>query len=195
MGIDNVCNLVRRLESATIIDNQELRRPSPSVSAGKGSSFDGGSEYLITASLDRDCRKFGGGRGTLVAMTTETGRKKRTPQILKTDTSHTALKLAEKWVANMTTPAEDEPEQEVRTHGLGLGAKVSRQMKRRPSDDPLDQKLQAKFDAGRRKHARTDAQSASASKNAGDDTEDDDDESESKSQAFGKKRQNRSTRC
>ncbi|WZZ51778.1 hypothetical protein YC2023_051885 [Brassica napus] len=131
-------------------------------------------------------------------MTTETGRKKRTPQILKTDTSHTALKLAEKWVANMTTPAEDEPEQEYHLTPLlrlGLGAKVSRQMKRRPSDDPLDQKLQAKFDAGRRKHARTDAQSASASKNAGDDTEDDDDESESKSQAFGKKRQNRSTRC
>ncbi|KAG2250087.1 hypothetical protein Bca52824_089715 [Brassica carinata] len=121
-------------------------------------------------------------------MTTETGRKKRTPQILKTDTSHTALKLAEKWVANMTTPAEDEPEQEVRTR-LILGVKVSRQVKRRPSDDPLDQKLQAKFDAGR-KHARTDAQSASASKNAGDDTEDDDDESESKSQAFGKKRHN-----
>ncbi|CAN7056436.1 unnamed protein product [Brassica rapa subsp. trilocularis] len=126
-------------------------------------------------------------------MTTETGRKKRTPQILKTDTSHTALKLAEKWVANMTTSAEDpiEPEPD----RLGLGAKVSRQMKRRPSDDPLDQKLQAKFDAGRRKYARSEAECAGTSKNAGDDdSEDDDDESESKSQAFGKKRQNTSTR-
>lgn len=75
---------------------------------------------------------------------------------------------------------------------LGLGAKVSRQMKRRPSDDPLDQKLQAKFDAGRRKHARAEAESAGSSKNADDDSEDDD-ESESKSQAFGKKRQNTRT--
>ncbi|CAH8389140.1 unnamed protein product [Eruca vesicaria subsp. sativa] len=126
-------------------------------------------------------------------MTTESGKKKRTPQILKTNT---ALKLAEKWVANMTTPAEDdpvEPEQEIRPHRLGLGAKVSRQMKRRPSDDPLDQKLQAKFDAGRRKHARAEAESAGASKKAGDDSEDDDDESESKSQAFGKKNKNTST--
>ncbi|XP_013675875.2 uncharacterized protein LOC106380617 isoform X2 [Brassica napus] len=32
--------------------------------------------------------------------------KKKTPQILKTDT---ALKLAEKWVANMSMPAEDDP--------------------------------------------------------------------------------------
>ncbi|CAN6900369.1 unnamed protein product [Brassica oleracea] len=45
--------------------------------------------------------KFGGGGDTLVAMT-----KKKTPQILKTDT---ALKLAEKWVANMSTPTEDDP--------------------------------------------------------------------------------------
>ncbi|KAH0908349.1 hypothetical protein HID58_031670 [Brassica napus] len=42
--------------------------------------------------------KFGGGGDTLVAMT-----KKKTPQILKIDT---ALKL---WVANMLTPAEDDP--------------------------------------------------------------------------------------
>ncbi|CAG7905215.1 unnamed protein product, partial [Brassica rapa] len=158
-------NLVgRRLESATITDNQELRRG-----------------------------KFSGGCcGTLVAMTTETGRKKRTPQILKTDTSHTALKLAEKWVANMTTSAEDpiEPEPD----RLGLGAKVSRQMKRRPSDDPLDQKLQAKFDAGRRKYARSEAERAGTSKHTADDDSEDDDESESKSQVFGKKRQNTSTR-
>lgn len=66
-------------------------------------------------------------------------------------------------------------------------------MKRRPSDDPLDQKLQAKFDAGRRKHARAEAEAAGSSKNAGDDSEDDDDESESKSKAFGKKRPNAST--
>ncbi|KAF3493247.1 hypothetical protein DY000_02056807 [Brassica cretica] len=97
--------------------------------------------------------------------------KKKTPQILKTDTAQKLL------------------------HRLGLGAKVSRQTKRRPSDDPLDQKLQAKFDAGRRKQARAEAESASSSKNAVDESEDDDDddESESKSQAFGKKRQNKST--
>ncbi|KAF8108537.1 hypothetical protein N665_0108s0072 [Sinapis alba] len=124
-------------------------------------------------------------------MTTETAKKKRAPQILKTDTAH---KLAEKWVANMSTPVENDPieaQQEVRVDRLGLGAKVSRQMKRRPSDDPLDQKLQAKFDAGKRKQARSEAESAGSGKNAGDESEDDD-ESESKSQAFGKKRQNRS---
>ncbi|KAL1219161.1 hypothetical protein V5N11_000546 [Cardamine amara subsp. amara] len=125
-------------------------------------------------------------------MTTETAKKKGAPQILKTDT---ALKLAEKWVANMTRPAADDPietEQQVRPHRLGLGAQVSRQTKPRPSDDPIDQKLQAKLDAGRRKHARSVAESAGSSKNAGDDSEDDD-ESESKSQAFGKKKKITST--
>lgn len=75
---------------------------------------------------------------------------------------------------------------------LGLGAKVSRQTKRRPSDDPLDQRIQAKLDAGRRKYARLEVESADSSKNTGDDSEDDD-ESESKSQAFGKKKKNKST--
>ncbi|CAF2113408.1 hypothetical protein Bca4012_095820 [Brassica carinata] len=145
--------------------------------------------FFLTA-VSNVSRKFGcGGGGTLVAMT-----KKKTPQILKTDT---AQKLAEKWVANMSTPAEDDPieaQQEARPPRLGLGAKVSRQTKRRPSDDPLDQKLQAKFDAGRRKQARAEAESAGSTKNAVDESEDDDDdESESKSQAFGKKRQNKST--
>lgn len=65
-------------------------------------------------------------------------------------------------------------------------------MKRKPSDDPIDQKLQAKFDAGKRKHARLLAEAAGSSKNAGDDSEDDD-ESESKSLAFGKKKENPST--
>ncbi|KAG7594149.1 hypothetical protein ISN45_Aa01g029270 [Arabidopsis thaliana x Arabidopsis arenosa] len=126
-------------------------------------------------------------------MTTETAKKKGTPLILKTDK---AQKLAEKWVANMTRSADDDPietAQEERPHRLGLGAKVSRQTKRRPSDDPLDQKLEAKFAAGKRKNARSVAESAGSSKDAGDDSEDDDDESESKSQAFGKKKKNTST--
>ncbi|KAL9285976.1 putative Myb/SANT-like domain-containing protein [Arabidopsis thaliana] len=135
--------------------------------------------------------KLGGGE-TLVAMTTETEKKKGPPQILKTDK---ATKLAEKWVANMTRPTEDDPietAQEERPHRLGLGAQVSRQTKRRPSDNPLDQKLEAKFAAGKRKNARLVAESAGSSKNVGDDSEDDD-ESESKSQAFGKKKKNTST--
>ncbi|KAG2258809.1 hypothetical protein Bca52824_078103 [Brassica carinata] len=134
--------------------------------------------FFLTA-VSNVSRKFGcGGGGTLVAMT-----KKKTPQILKTDT---AQKLAEKWVANMSTPAEDDPieaQQEARPPRLGLGAKVSRQMKRRPSDDPLDQNYKP-----------IEAECAGSSKKAGDESEDDDDdESESKSQAFGKKRQNKST--
>ncbi|VVB00112.1 unnamed protein product [Arabis nemorensis] len=126
-------------------------------------------------------------------MMTTTAKKKGISQIRRTDT---ALKLAEKWVANMTKSAEDEPieaEQEARPHRLGLGAKVSRQTQRGPSDNPLDQKLQAKFDAGKRKDARSIAESTGCSKNAGDDSEDDD-ELESKSQAFGKKRKNTNSR-
>ncbi|CAN8254048.1 unnamed protein product [Cochlearia groenlandica] len=119
-------------------------------------------------------------------MSMETAKKKGAPQILKTNT---ALNLAEKWVSNMTRTREDDPieaEQEVRPHRLGLGAKVSRKMQPRLSDDPLDRKLQARFDAGRRKHARSEAEFAVSSKNAADDS-DSDDESERKSQAFGKK--------
>ncbi|CAA7023028.1 unnamed protein product [Microthlaspi erraticum] len=126
-------------------------------------------------------------------MATETAKKKGTPQILKTDT---AQKLAEKWVASMTRSTEKDPveaEQEARPHRLGLGAKVSKEMKRKPSDDPIDQKLQAKFDAGRRKHARLVADAAGSSKNAGDDDSEEEDESESKSKAFGKKKENTST--
>ncbi|KAL0706564.1 hypothetical protein Bca4012_072990 [Brassica carinata] len=59
------------------------------------------SNSLAQVELFSVCTKFGGGGDTLVAMT-----KKKTPQILKTDT---ALKLAEKWVANMSMPAEDDP--------------------------------------------------------------------------------------
>ncbi|KAH0887134.1 hypothetical protein HID58_063230, partial [Brassica napus] len=59
------------------------------------------SNSLAQVELFSVCTKFGGGGDTLVAMT-----KKKTPQILKTDTT---LKLAEKWVANMSMPAEDDP--------------------------------------------------------------------------------------
>ncbi|XP_010549394.1 PREDICTED: uncharacterized protein LOC104820589 [Tarenaya hassleriana] len=121
-------------------------------------------------------------------MTSETSKKKGPLQIFKLDT---ASKLAEQWIKDMSKPAEDEQTvtEQARPHRLGLGAKVSKQTKRRPSDNPLDQKLQGKLDAGRRKHAKTVAESMPFSnKNTGHDSDDDDDESESKSRAFGKKK-------
>ncbi|XP_010518979.1 PREDICTED: uncharacterized protein LOC104798540 [Tarenaya hassleriana] len=118
-------------------------------------------------------------------MTSEASKKKVPPQIFKLDT---AFKLAEQWVKDMSKPTEDEetePELALRPHRLGLGAKVSKQTKRRPSDDPLDRKLQGKLDAGRRKHAKT---VPFSNKNSYHDDDDDDDELESKSRAFGKKK-------
>ncbi|GKU88127.1 hypothetical protein SLEP1_g2428 [Rubroshorea leprosula] len=80
-------------------------------------------------------------------MSTKTVKKKTEPTgIVKLDK---ALKLAEQWVNNMSGSVEDElveVEPEGRPLKLGLGAKVSRQSKVGPSNDPVERKLYAKLD-------------------------------------------------
>lgn len=74
---------------------------------------------------------------------------------------------------------------------LGLGAKVSRQTKFRPSDDnPVERKLHAKLESGKRKAAKRLEDSTPSAKDQldDDDDKDDDHELESRSSAFGKKR-------
>lgn len=68
---------------------------------------------------------------------------------------------------------------------LGLGAKVSRQLKAGPSDDPVDRKLYAKLEAKKRKAA----QIAEESRSARDCVEDDEDsaDEDSRTNAFVKK--------
>ncbi|XP_034205859.1 uncharacterized protein LOC117619908 isoform X2 [Prunus dulcis] len=115
--------------------------------------------------------------------TNKTPQKKNRPQVVKLDE---ALELAQKWVNNMTEPAEDEPfEIQSRPARLGLGAKVPRPSKFSPSDDPLERKLHYKLDAGRRNAAKIAEESASA---AARDDSDDDEDLDSRTKAFEKKR-------
>ncbi|XP_062165009.1 uncharacterized protein LOC133871598 [Alnus glutinosa] len=68
------------------------------------------------------------------------------------------LKLAKQWVNNMTKAAEDEPTKvvsEARPKSLGLGAKVSHSAKFEPSNDPLESKLHAKLNIGKRKATKS----------------------------------------
>ncbi|XVF37966.1 hypothetical protein REPUB_Repub20aG0056900 [Reevesia pubescens] len=119
-------------------------------------------------------------------MATETPKKSGPPKIV---TLNNALKLAEQFVSKMSGSAEDEAvevEAEGRPERLGLGAKVPRQSKVGPSNDPVDRKLYAKLNAGK-KQASKNRESTTPSGRDGED-EDDDDELESRSSAFSKKR-------
>lgn len=111
------------------------------------------------------------------------------PQIFKLDK---ALKLAEQWVDNMTTAAEDEPteiEPEPRPSRLGLGAKVSRQSKIGHSNDPVERKLQVSLNAGKRNAAKTAEESTPSIRDGhGDNDEDEDEDSESRTSTFAKRR-------
>ncbi|KAK9273838.1 hypothetical protein L1049_018650 [Liquidambar formosana] len=102
-----------------------------------------------------------------------------------------ALKLAEQWVDNMSGSLEDESTEvdlEGRPSRLGLGAKVLRQCKVGPSNDPVERKLHAKLNAGKRKAAQsTEETIPSARDGCGDDDEEDED-SESRTKVFSKKR-------
>ena len=70
---------------------------------------------------------------------------------------------------------------------LGLGAKVSRKSKVRPSDDPVDRKLYAKLEADKRKTAKIAEESSIVASNVLDDDEDDED-LESRTSAFAKRK-------
>ncbi|XP_061337969.1 uncharacterized protein LOC133284864 [Gastrolobium bilobum] len=117
----------------------------------------------------------------------ETPKKAGAPQIVKLDT---ALKLAEVWVNNMSKGTDDETTNadiESRPSRLGLGAKVSRQSKVGPSDDPVERKLYAKLNAGKRKAANIAKESTTIARDVLDDYEDDEDV-ESRTNAFAKRK-------
>ncbi|KAG5092625.1 hypothetical protein JHK82_051403 [Glycine max] len=118
---------------------------------------------------------------------TETPKKTGAPQIVKLDK---ALKLAELWVNNMSKDADDDrtnADVEGRPSRLGLGAKVSRQSKFVPSDDPVERKLYAKLNAEKRKAANIAKESATIARDALDDDEDNED-LDSRANAFTKRK-------
>ncbi|XWS13391.1 hypothetical protein CRYUN_Cryun36dG0033600 [Craigia yunnanensis] len=118
-------------------------------------------------------------------MATETSKKSGLPKIV---TLNNALKLAEQWVSKMSGSAEDETvevEPEGRKSGLGLGAKVPRQSKVGPSNDPVERKLYAKLDAGKRKASKNWESTTPSDR---DEVDEDGDDLESRSTAFSRKR-------
>ncbi|XP_021290712.1 uncharacterized protein LOC110421434 [Herrania umbratica] len=120
-------------------------------------------------------------------MTTETPRKTGPPKIVKLNN---AAKLAEQWVCKMSGSTEDEAvevEPEGRPSGLGLGAKVLRQSKVGPSNDPVERKIYAKLDAGKRKASRNQESTTHSGVDVVDEDGDDEDP-ESRSSAFVRKK-------
>ncbi|KAF5464269.1 hypothetical protein F2P56_014358 [Juglans regia] len=119
---------------------------------------------------------------------TETQQKAGLPLIVKLDKG---LKLAEQWINTMTKVAEDEPtevELEARPYRLGLGAKVSRQSKVGPSNDPLERKLYAKLNNGKRKASKSAKECMLSARDGGDDDYDAEENLDSRTTAFDKKR-------
>ena len=128
---------------------------------------------------------------------------------------------AEQWVNNMTKSTEEEPavvELEGRparsvyvfmalfvqiravcliityiSYRLGLGATVPRQSKVGPLNDPVERKLYAKLDVGKRKAAKNKEESSPSARERHDvkhdeDEDEDEDEIESRTNLFVKKR-------
>ncbi|XP_023514247.1 uncharacterized protein LOC111778569 isoform X2 [Cucurbita pepo subsp. pepo] len=122
----------------------------------------------------------------------ERPQKSRPPEIVKLND---AAKLAAELMSKMTNcewkeTANDNKstvvEPENRPPRLGLGAKISSQFRNGPSNDPLDRKLYAKLDAGKKQAARKMLEDTPVLNNEDDD--DNDDEEESKTAMFDKKR-------
>ncbi|OVA14024.1 Protein of unknown function DUF3245 [Macleaya cordata] len=123
-------------------------------------------------------------------MSTETPSKEKViPKLVKLEN---ALKLAEGWVNNMSGSAEDETSElefEARPPRLGLGAKVIRQSNMGASTDPIERRLRAKLEAGKKRaNKNKEEESNPSERNDGHDSDDDDDEPESRTNAFTKKR-------
>lgn len=117
----------------------------------------------------------------------EAPKKASRPQLIKLNTG---FKLAEQWVKNMSKPSNDESTKVVlkaRPPRLGIGAAVPRQHQVVPSNDPVERKLRAKLDAGKRKVGKNAEESAPSARDASVD-EDSDEELESRTKAFTKKR-------
>ncbi|XP_057980681.1 uncharacterized protein LOC131166290 [Malania oleifera] len=105
-----------------------------------------------------------------------------------------ALKLAEQWVDNMSGTLDEgshEVELEGRPSRLGLGATATRQYNLGPLNDPVERKLRAKLNAGKRKAAESTEISkpfSSSGNGCGADDDDDDEDLESRTCAFSRKR-------
>ncbi|XP_076884964.1 uncharacterized protein LOC143534337 [Bidens hawaiensis] len=122
-------------------------------------------------------------------MTTEDSSKKSArPELVKLNS---AFKLAEKWVSNMTKTNDNEQTKvvlEARPPRLGIGAVVPRQPKVGLSNDPVERKIRAQLDAGKRKYGKIEDELHPTAKDNGASDEDDDDEPESRTKAFVKKK-------
>ncbi|KAL4572275.1 hypothetical protein LXL04_019046 [Taraxacum kok-saghyz] len=123
----------------------------------------------------------------LVPMSTEDSSKKSArPELVKLNS---AFKLAEKWVSNMTRTTDDKLTRivlEARPPGLGIGAVVPRHQKVGLSNDPVERKLRAQLDAGKRKFSKMAEESQPENKD--NESSDEDDESESRTKSFVKKK-------
>ncbi|PIA49381.1 hypothetical protein AQUCO_01300299v1 [Aquilegia coerulea] len=74
----------------------------------------------------------------------------------------------------------------LRVDHLGLGAKALHQSRVGPLTDPVERRLVAKLDAGKRRAARTIEETNPSESNVGED--DDNSDEESRTKAFSKKR-------
>lgn len=118
----------------------------------------------------------------------EASKKASRPQVVKLNQ---AFKLAEKWVNSMTKTMENESTLvvlEPRPARLGIGAAVPRVSKVVPSNDPVERRLRAKLDAGKRRVGDSAKESALSAKDESHDESSDEEESESRTKAFVKKR-------
>ncbi|XP_071701084.1 uncharacterized protein [Rutidosis leptorrhynchoides] len=119
-------------------------------------------------------------------MSTEDSTKKKShPELVKLNS---AFKLAEKWVSNMTRTTDNGSTRvvlEARPPGLGIGAAVPRQPKVALSNDPVERKLRAQLDAGKRKFSKLEEESRPTPV---DEISDEDEETESRTKAFVKKK-------
>ncbi|KAF7138082.1 hypothetical protein RHSIM_Rhsim07G0118400 [Rhododendron simsii] len=101
---------------------------------------------------------------------------------------------AENWVNNMTKSTEEESgevELEGRPLRLGLGATIPRQSRVGPLNDPVDRRLHAKLEAGKRKASQRMEEESSPPVRGGHnvkDDEDDNDDLDSRTNLFAKKR-------
>ncbi|KAF5207455.1 pre-mRNA-splicing factor CWC22-like protein [Thalictrum thalictroides] len=119
---------------------------------------------------------------------TTTGKAKDMPKLVILDRG---LKLAESWMNNMSGSATDEVnevEYEGRPPRLGLGAKAVHPSRVGPLTDPVERRLVAKLNAGKRRTARTIEETNPSESNVGDDNDGSDDDLESRTKAFTKKR-------
>ncbi|KAI3771413.1 hypothetical protein L6452_02577 [Arctium lappa] len=91
------------------------------------------------------------------------------------------------WVSNMTRTTDNESTRvvlEARPPGLGIGAVVPRQPQVVLSNDPVERKLRAQLDAGKRKLSR----STEESEVRDDGSSDKEEEADSRTKAFVKRK-------